>query len=367
MNSSVRLDKGLPHRRPFCCTTLDKHNTTCSVSSNEIDDPIVQRDILDLNRRILLFREGQLNEESFRAPPARGVYGQRQPGVQMIRIKVPMGLLTFDQFRAILDVCDEYSTGKYHLTTRQDIQIHHVKLEDSPELWAKLEASNVTLREACGNTVRNVTASPLAGLDPEEPFNVLPWAEALWRFFLRNPVCQEMGRKFKVSFSSSDEDTGRRDARLGRAPAVNERARIQTSWLVAWRPPAPAEVLHEWVYRRTHPNHRASSGCLIATENGPSAKRRGSSSSTKPWDAMRCLKRLRVSAPCLRGPSRTWRMRNTSPSLPRPWRRFLRPSDSKPGARPTCSPKNKRAALPWAYACPSATKPRRARETCSTP
>ena len=128
---------------------------------NEIDDPIVQRDILDLNRRILLFREGQLNEESFRSLRlARGVYGQRQPGVQMIRIKVPMGLLTFDQFRAILDVCDEYSTGKYHLTTRQDIQIHHVKLEDSPELWAKLEASNVTLREACGNTVRNVTASP---------------------------------------------------------------------------------------------------------------------------------------------------------------------------------------------------------------
>ncbi len=114
---------------------------------NEIDDPVVQRDILDLNRRILLFREGKLNEESFRSLRlARGVYGQRQPGVQMIRIKVPMGLLTFDQFRAILDVCDTYSTGKYHLTTRQDVQIHHVRLEDSPELWAQLEASDVTLR-----------------------------------------------------------------------------------------------------------------------------------------------------------------------------------------------------------------------------
>ena len=131
---------------------------------NEIDDPIVQKDILDLNRRILLYKEGGMDEERFRSLRlARGVYGQRQPGVQMIRIKVPMGLLTFDQFRAILDVCDEYSTGKYHLTTRQDIQIHHVKLEDSPELWAKLEQSKVTLREACGNTVRNVTASPLAG------------------------------------------------------------------------------------------------------------------------------------------------------------------------------------------------------------
>ena len=219
---------------------------------NEIDDPIVQRDILDLNRRILLFREGQLNEESFRSLRlARGVYGQRQPGVQMIRIKVPMGLLTFDQFRAILDVCDEYSTGKYHLTTRQDIQIHHVKLEDSPELWAKLEASNVTLREACGNTVRNVTASPLAGLDPQEPFNVLPWAEALWRFFLRNPVCQEMGRKFKVSFSSSDEDTGLGVMHdLGVLPAVNDAGELGFKLLVAGglgAQPAPAEVLHEWV------------------------------------------------------------------------------------------------------------------------
>ena len=219
---------------------------------NEIDDPIVQRDILDLNRRILLFREGQLNEESFRSLRlARGVYGQRQPGVQMIRIKVPMGLLTFDQFRAILDVCDEYSTGKYHLTTRQDIQIHHVKLEDSPELWAKLEASNVTLREACGNTVRNVTASPLAGLDPQEPFNVLPWADALWRFFLRNPVCQEMGRKFKVSFSSSNEDTGLGVMHdLGVLPAVNEAGELGFKLLVAGglgAQPAPAEVLHEWV------------------------------------------------------------------------------------------------------------------------
>ena len=219
---------------------------------NEIDDPIVQRDILDLNRRILLFREGKINEESFRSLRlARGVYGQRQPGVQMIRIKVPMGLLTFDQFRAILDVCDEYSTGKYHLTTRQDIQIHHVKLEDSPALWAQLEASEVTLREACGNTVRNVTASPLAGLDPDEPFNVLPWAEALWRFFLRNPVCQEMGRKFKVSFSSSEADTGLGVMHdLGVLPARNAKGELGFKLLVAGglgAQPAPADVLHEWV------------------------------------------------------------------------------------------------------------------------
>ena len=219
---------------------------------NEIDDPAVQKDILDLNRRILLYREGKLDEDSFRSLRlARGVYGQRQPGVQMIRIKVPMGLLTFDQFRAILDVCDTYSTGKYHLTTRQDVQIHHVRLEDSPELWAQLEASDVTLREACGNTVRNVTASPLAGLDPREPFNVLPWADALWRFFLRNPVCQEMGRKFKVAFSSSEEDTGLAVMHdLGVIPAVNEHGELGFKLLIAGglgAQPAPADVLHEWV------------------------------------------------------------------------------------------------------------------------
>ena len=221
---------------------------------NEIDDPVVQKDILDLNRRILLYKEGKLNEESFRSLRlARGVYGQRQPGVQMIRIKVPMGLLTFDQFRSILDVCDEYSTGKFHLTTRQDVQIHHVKLEDSPELWAKLEQSQVTLREACGNTVRNVTASPMAGLDPDEPFNVLPWAEALWRFFLRNPVCQEMGRKFKVAFSSSEADTALAIMHdLGVIPALNANGEAGFKLLVAGglgAQPAPADVLFDWIPR----------------------------------------------------------------------------------------------------------------------
>ena len=219
---------------------------------NEIDDPIVQKDILDLNRRILRFKEGTIDEERFRSLRlARGVYGQRQPGVQMIRIKVPMGLLSFGQFRAILDVCDEYSTGKYHLTTRQDIQIHHVKLEDSPELWAKLEASQVTLREACGNTVRNVTASPMAGLDPEEPFNVLPWADALWKFFLRNPVCQEMGRKFKVAFSSSERDTALAVMHdLGVIPVLGPNDEPGFKVLVAGglgAQPSPADVLHEWL------------------------------------------------------------------------------------------------------------------------
>jgi len=94
-----------------------------------------------------------------------------------------------------------------HITTRQDIQIHYVSLDRTPQLWAELEKDDVTLREACGNTVRNITASEIAGIDPEEPFDVSPYAHALFQFFLRNPVCQEMGRKFKMSFSTTDKDT----------------------------------------------------------------------------------------------------------------------------------------------------------------
>lgn len=174
----------------------------------ELENPVVEQDILELERKIRLFKEGKVDEERFRSLRlARGVYGQRQPGVQMIRIKLPYGKLTVKQLRRIADVADTYSTGKLHITTRQDIQIHYVKLEDTPQLWSELERDEVTLREACGNTVRNVTASELAGVDPDEPFDVSPHADAFFRYFLRNPICQEMGRKFKVSFSSSEKDT----------------------------------------------------------------------------------------------------------------------------------------------------------------
>ncbi len=174
----------------------------------EIENPVVQKDILELEKKIRLFHEGKIDDERFRSLRlARGVYGQRQEGVQMIRIKLPYGKVTSDQLLRISDVSDEYSTGRLHITTRQDIQIHYVSLDRTPELWAELEKSDVTLREACGNTVRNVTASPEAGIDVNEPFDVTPYAHATFQFFLRNPVCQEMGRKFKMSFSSSDSDT----------------------------------------------------------------------------------------------------------------------------------------------------------------
>jgi len=168
-----------------------------------------REDILELHNKIESFNSGQVDEEKFRSfRLARGVYGQRQEGVQMIRIKLPYGKLTANQLVRIADVADKYATDKMHCTTRQDIQIHYVKLADSPQLWAELEDAGITLKEACGNTVRNVTGHPLAGVDTQEPFDVTPYAHAFFEYFLRNPICQEMGRKFKVSFSSNDSDNG---------------------------------------------------------------------------------------------------------------------------------------------------------------
>ena len=174
----------------------------------ELEDPIVQKDIVDLEKKIREFHDGKIHDEKFRSLRlARGIYGQRQPGVQMIRIKLPFGKVSFKQFLRIADISDEYASSNLHLTTRQDIQIHYVSLDRTPELWAKLEQDDITLREACGNTVRNVTASPTSGIDPNEPFDVSPYAYATFKYFLRNPICQELGRKFKIAFSSSDADT----------------------------------------------------------------------------------------------------------------------------------------------------------------
>lgn len=168
---------------------------------------IVDKDIINLGLKIQAYKQGELNEDKFKALRlARGVYGQRQLGVQMIRIKLPFGKVTTKQLRRISDVSDEYSTGRLHITTRQDIQIHHVSLDRTPQLWADLEKDDVTLREACGNTVRNVTASAIAGIDPNEPFDVSPYADLVFRYFLRKPFGQELGRKIKIAFSSSEED-----------------------------------------------------------------------------------------------------------------------------------------------------------------
>ncbi|MCW5907665.1 MAG: HEPN domain-containing protein [Chitinophagales bacterium] len=173
----------------------------------ELENPLVEKDIIELERKIREFREGKMDEQKFRSLRlARGVYGMRQQGVQMVRIKLPYGKLTAKQLERICDVSDKYSHRILHLTTRQDIQIHYVSLDVTPQLWAELEQDDITLREACGNTVRNITASSFAGIDKDELFDVTPYAHAMFEYFLRNPVCQEMGRKVKIAFSSSDAD-----------------------------------------------------------------------------------------------------------------------------------------------------------------
>jgi sulfite reductase (ferredoxin) len=176
--------------------------------TENILNPIVEQDILELGQKIHEYKTGEFPEDKFKALRlARGVYGQRQLGVQMIRIKLPYGKVLHNQLVRMADVSDEYSNGNLHLTTRQDVQIHYVSLDRTPELWKELEQDEITLREACGNTVRNITASPFAGVDPDEPFDVSPYAQALYEYLLRNPVNQDMGRKIKISFSSSEKDT----------------------------------------------------------------------------------------------------------------------------------------------------------------
>src|SRR6478609_7276545 len=174
----------------------------------DLNNPVVEKDILDLEKKIRLFREGKIDDDKFRSLRlARGVYGQRQPGVQMVRIKLPLGRVTTKQLRRIAEVSEEFASKNLHATTRQDIQIHYVSLDRTPQMWATLEKDQVTTREACGNTVRNITASPDAGINPNEPFDISPYAYETFQYFLRNPICQEMGRKFKIAFSNNEEDT----------------------------------------------------------------------------------------------------------------------------------------------------------------
>ncbi len=191
---------------------------------NHSGKAFVEKDIIDLNKKIREFREGKINDEKFRSLRlARGVYGQRQQGVQMIRIKLPFGKVSTKQLIRIANISDEYSNGNLHLTTRQDVQIHHVSLDRTPELWAKLEQDDITLREACGNTVRNITASAEAGIDPNEPFDVSPYAHALFSYFLRKPFGQELGRKIKIAFSNNDKDTAVTYIHdIGFIPKINE-------------------------------------------------------------------------------------------------------------------------------------------------
>ena len=169
--------------------------------------PDTAAEIDNIEAEIGRFLAGTLAPERFRSfRLAHGIYGQRQPGVQMIRVKIPTGALNGAQLALLADLVEEYSTGSAHLTTRQDVQFYFVRLERVPDLLRRLAAGGLTTREACGNSVRNVTACAITGSLEDEAFDVRPYAMAAWRFLVRNPFCQQMSRKFKIAFSACPED-----------------------------------------------------------------------------------------------------------------------------------------------------------------
>jgi sulfite reductase beta subunit-like hemoprotein len=153
------------------------------------------------------FESGELSPDEFKVYRLkRGTYGQRQPGVQMLRVKIPQGVLAAAQVERLADIADEYSRGFGHVTTRQNVQFHFVPLARCPEAMTKLDAVGLTTREACGGTVRNVTACALAGVCNGAAFDVTPYGQAVTRHFLRNPICQELPRKFKIALSGCGDD-----------------------------------------------------------------------------------------------------------------------------------------------------------------
>ncbi|MGH2571119.1 MAG: nitrite/sulfite reductase, partial [bacterium] len=153
------------------------------------------------------YERGEIDTDKFREfRLTRGVYGQRQSEKHMIRVKIPQGVLTAAQLRALGRIAREKSRGFGHVTTRQNIQFHMVALADAEGAMRELLDVGITTREACGNTVRNVTACPMAGVCAGEPFDVTAVSEAVTRFLLRHPDSQCMPRKFKIAFSGCADD-----------------------------------------------------------------------------------------------------------------------------------------------------------------
>jgi sulfite reductase (ferredoxin) len=167
----------------------------------------IQEEIETFEAEALRTLAGEISTDLFK--PFRlqyGIYGQRQPGVQMVRVKIPFGGLTANQLRRLAEIADRYATGVGHVTTRQDIQMHFVELKDVPAIMRGLAEVGLTTREACANTVRNVTACHLAGVCQGEVFDVTPYAKTVAYHLLRNPLNQSMPRKFKIAFSGCAHD-----------------------------------------------------------------------------------------------------------------------------------------------------------------
>ena len=166
------------------------------------------------------YERGDMTPDQWRAfRLLRGTYGQRQAeDAQMMRVKIPQGVLTPPQLRALAEVAERYSTGRGHITTRQNVQFHFVRLAQTDDALALLAQAGLTTKEACGNAVRNVVACPFAGASALEPFDTTPYAEAVTRLLLRGPLSREATAAESmpsVLFPSTDRMTS-----PGRTPAL---------------------------------------------------------------------------------------------------------------------------------------------------
>jgi sulfite reductase (NADPH) hemoprotein beta-component len=174
-------------------------SSTTGVFLPRFSDP---RDIDEFVDVLGRFERGELSSEAFRKfRLTRGVYGQRQEGVQMLRVKVPQGVLAPGALEALASVAESVGHGVGHVTTRQNLQFHFIPMAQVEGALRTLDAAGLTTREACGNTVRNITACPFAGVHTGETFDVAPYGEALTRYFLRQPWAGDLPRKFKIALS----------------------------------------------------------------------------------------------------------------------------------------------------------------------
>ena len=202
----VVVDQDKQQRGKGRTGTLENPETYENVPGHVI--PIIEREFDDFDNEAEQFLSGQLAEDQFIGFRLKqGVYGQRQPDVQMVRVKLPFGGVTPEQMEVFGDVVEKWAPlNKGHITTRQNIQIHHVPLRDMESLIREISDVGLSSREGCGNTVRNVTGDPWAGVHPDEIFDPTPYAGAYVRYFVRHPTTQLMPRKIKTAFTGSDED-----------------------------------------------------------------------------------------------------------------------------------------------------------------
>src|SRR5437773_622328 len=216
------LDQGSAQERTYAEDKLDvSEKDQCgkgkvgSLENTEVYEnvpghviPIIEREFDDFDTEAARFMRGDQTEDQFIGFRLKqGVYGQRQPDVQMIRTKLPLGGINPEQMEAFADVIEKYAPlRKGHITTRQNIQIHHVPLPDAAKLIREIGDAGLSSREGCGNTIRNVTGDPWAGVSEGALFDITPYAMAYVRYFVRHPVTQLMPRKVKTAFTATDED-----------------------------------------------------------------------------------------------------------------------------------------------------------------